>query len=64
LPHELTLANHLRQAFGLTLVQVKAIAGWYPGGKGEVSDAQLHELIMPEIIKNRQEWDRPVPAGS
>src|SRR5712691_62310 len=64
MPHELALAQYLREAFGLTLAQVKPIGGWYPDGKGELSDAQLHEFIMPEILKNRQEWDHPVSSGS
>jgi hypothetical protein len=60
--HELTLAQYLREAFALTLAQVKPIGGWYPNGEGELSDPQLNDIIMPEIAKNRQQWDRLVTS--
>src|SRR5437899_1638413 len=56
-PHLLTLAHYFRAAFGLTLVQVKPLGGWSPDGRGELSDSQLHEFIMPEIEANRPAWD-------
>ena len=59
-PSVLTLAKYLRAAFGLSLLDVKPVGGWSPDGNGELSDAQVGEWIMPEIMKHRSEWDHKV----
>ncbi len=55
--HPLLLARYMREAFGLSLLEVKPIGGWSPGGSGELSDAQLDELLMPGIDANRDWWE-------
>ena len=59
-PHVLTLAKYLREAFGLTLLDVKPLSGWLVDGTGELSDFQLNEFILPEIQRHRSEWDQMV----
>ena len=56
-PHTLLLANYLREAFGLSLLEVKAIGGWSLDGDGELSDDRLNELLMPNIMANRAWWE-------
>ena len=57
-PHFLTLVRYLREAFSLSVGQVKSMSGWLPNGFGELSDSELNEILMPEIMRNRDEWDR------
>ncbi len=56
-PHAVTVIKYIRDAFRLSLAQAKPIAGWFRDGTGDLQDAQLDELVMPEILKNRQKWD-------
>jgi hypothetical protein len=56
-PHIVTLMKYMRKAFSLSLQQVSPVAGWSPDGTGELQDAQLDKLVMPEILKNRPQWD-------
>ena len=56
-PHKVTVIKYMRKAFALRLQQAGPIAGWSSDGTGELQDSRLNELIMPEILKNRQEWD-------
>ena len=53
----LTCAKYLRDAFGSSLHEVKPIGGWSADGNGELSDANLDQLIRPAIIRNRSRWD-------
>jgi len=55
--HPLLLAKYMREAFGLSLLEVKPIGGWSLGGCGELSDDQLDELLMPGILANRDWWE-------
>ena len=55
--HKITLVKYLKEAFGLSLQQASPVAGWAPDGTGELSDAQLDELLMPEILNSRATWE-------
>jgi hypothetical protein len=55
--HTVTLIQYLRAAFGLSLQQAAPLGGWLPDRAGELSDAALDELILPEIMSNRSRWD-------
>ncbi len=57
-PHKLDIIKHMREAFCLTLQQAKPIAGWSADGRGQLSDSQLDDFLMPEILKNRNEWEK------
>jgi hypothetical protein len=61
-PHKITLIKYMRKAFDLTLQEASPIAGWSADGTGDLSDAQVDELVVPEIRDHEQEWDR-VQAG-
>jgi hypothetical protein len=61
-PSVLTLAKYLRAAFGLSLLDVKPLGGWSADGTGELSDSQVSELILPEIMRHRREWDHKIGA--
>src|SRR5436190_16350874 len=54
--HPLTLAKYMREAFGLSLLEVKPIGGWSWEGRGELSDDQLNDLVMPSIVAHRDRW--------
>ena len=56
--HKLDLIKDLREAFCLTLQQAKPVAGWTADGHGELSDKQLDDFLMPEILKNRPNWEK------
>lgn len=56
-PHKLDLIRDVREAFCLTLQQAKPIAGWDVDGRGELSDQQLDDFLMPEILKNQVQWE-------
>src|SRR5260370_30510465 len=56
-PPTIVLIKYLREAFGLTLRQASPAGGWMPDNAGELSDAQLNDLLMPEIMNNRSTWD-------
>jgi hypothetical protein len=56
-PHTVTLIKYLRQAFALTLRQASPVGGWMPDNSGELNDAQLNDLLLPEIMNNRSKWD-------
>ncbi len=53
----LLLAKYLREAFGLSLLEVKPTGGWTLAGTGELSDERLNDLIMPAIKANRYWWE-------
>lgn len=53
---KLDVIQHVRAAFALSLQQAGPLAGW-SALQGELSDAQLDELLMPEIAENRTVWD-------
>jgi hypothetical protein len=55
--HPLLLAKYMREAFGLSLIDVKAIGGWSLEGDGELSDDRLNELMMPAIVSNKVKWE-------
>lgn len=55
-PHKVTLIQYVRAAFALSLQQASPIAGWSADGPRE-QDGWLDRLVMPEILKNRSEWD-------
>jgi hypothetical protein len=63
-PHKVTLIKYMRAAFSLTLQQTSPIAGWSAGGPAELQDSELDKFVMPEIMKNRQEWGSLDPAPS
>ena len=53
-----TLLDHLRAAFHLSLAEVKPVAALSRNGQRQVEDgAQLEELMKPSIQKHREEWD-------
>jgi hypothetical protein len=55
--HTLLLAKYMREAFGLSLLDVKPIGGWAFGGTGELSDARLNELMLPAVNAKRPWWE-------
>ena len=55
--HKVTVIEYMRRAFLLSLQQASPIAGWSADGTGELGDSQLDELVMPEVVMNRQQWD-------
>lgn len=57
-PHILDLIKDLREAFCLTFQQAKPIAGWSPDGSGELTDNQLDDFLMSEIVRNRNDWEK------
>ncbi len=61
--HKLDVIRHMREAFCLTLQQASPIAGWSADGKGTLQDLQLNALIIPEIRKNRPDWDTTEAAA-
>ena len=56
-PHTVALIRYLRQAFALNLRQASPVGGWMPDNSGELNDAQLNDLLLPEILNNRSKWD-------
>lgn len=60
---KLVVIQHVRAAFALSLHQIGPLAGW-SALQGELSDAQLDELLMPEIEENRAAWDGNVARTS
>jgi hypothetical protein len=56
----LSIAKYMREAFGLSLLEVKPIGGWSLEGDGELSDHRLNELMMPAIVANREWWDQQI----
>ena len=60
--HKVTLIEYMRRTFCLTLEQASPIPGWTPERTGELNDARLNELIMPDIQRNRASWDRELAA--
>ena len=55
--HKVTLINYMRAAFALTLEQASPIAGWAADNSGELKDSQLNELVAPDILSTRSQWD-------
>lgn len=56
--HIVTFLNYFRQAFGLTLSDVKPIAALSRNEQREVEDeALLDELLLPVIMKHRTDWE-------
>lgn len=54
---KVSLIKYMRVAFGLTLEQASPIAGWSGGGKSELSDARLNELLAPAILERKAHWE-------
>lgn len=61
-PYTVVFIKYLRGAFGLTLRQASPIGGWMPDSSGELSDSQLNDLLMLEILNNRPTWDASEPV--
>jgi hypothetical protein len=56
-PHIVTLLNYFRQAFSLTLADVKPLAALSRNAQREVEgEALLDELLLPAIQKHRTDW--------
>ena len=56
--HIVTLLNYFREAFCLTLADVKPIAALSRNEQREVQDqALLDELLLPAILKHRTDWE-------
>lgn len=56
--HILTILKYFRQAFGLSLSEVKPIAALSRNEKREIeNDDLLNELLIPKIMERRNEWD-------
>jgi len=49
--------RYFRDAFELTLAQVKPIADWLAYGGGELDEAELHNLVWPCIAGRRDSWE-------
>jgi hypothetical protein len=60
---KLDVIHHVRAAFALSLQQAGPLAGW-AALQGELSDARVDELLMPEIEKNRGVWDAGAARSS
>ena len=57
-PHILTLLEYFRQAFGLSLAEVKPIAALSRTAERELeNDSLLNDLLAPAIGKRRPYWD-------
>jgi hypothetical protein len=56
--HTLDAIRYMREAFHLTLQQVAPIAGWMSAGQEKMQDSQLDECLLPEILRNRPQWDK------
>src|SRR5205823_3356565 len=55
-----SILDHMRAAFHLSLAEVKPVAALSRTDKREVLDeGLLEELMMPPIIQHRSEWDAP-----
>lgn len=60
--HIVTFLNYFREAFGLTLSDVKPIAALSRNEKREVEEeALLDELLLPAILKGRTDWETSEP---
>ena len=57
-------AKQMRNAFCLSLPDVKTIGGWSPDGTGELKDAQIDGFLIPAIEKNRDLWDVPQQSNA
>jgi hypothetical protein len=52
-----TILDHLRSAFCLSLAEVKPVAALSRNGNREIEDAaRLEELMTPSIQKHQSEW--------
>jgi hypothetical protein len=61
-PRIVTLLNYFRQAFSLTLADVKPIAALARNEQREVQgEAILDELLLPAIQKHRSDWEDHQP---
>jgi hypothetical protein len=54
----LELMKYFKEAFHLSIGQVKPICGWYPDGWKECSDVHLNDYLWPEIVANQDKWDQ------
>jgi len=54
--HAVEVLSYFREAFGLTLAQVKPIADWLAYGGGEAAESALHDLVWPGIEWRREYW--------
>jgi hypothetical protein len=65
-PHpQLAALKYLREAFALSLRQVKPLGGWSTDGTGELTDEQLDALLQPELEQTRTQWDaHDLPASA
>lgn len=53
-----TILDYLRSAFCLSLAEAKPFAALSRTEQRDILDeALLNELVMPEIVKHRREWD-------
>ena len=58
--HIVTILNYLRQAFCLTLADVKPIAALSRNEPREIEDEnRLNELLLPAIQRHRSDWEKP-----
>jgi hypothetical protein len=58
--HIVTTLNYFRQAFCLTLADVKPIAALSRNEQREIEDEnQLNELLLPAILRHRSDWEMP-----
>src|SRR4051812_29825148 len=56
--HIVTLLNYFRQAFALTLTDVKPVSALSRNEQREVeNEALLDEVLSPAILKRRPDWD-------
>src|SRR5262245_4957118 len=59
-PHIATVLDYFRQAFCLTLADVKPIAALSRNPERNVEDeALLDQLLMPPILSHHTEWEDP-----
>jgi hypothetical protein len=55
-----TILEHLRSAFCLSLAEVKPVAALSRNAGRDIEDETLlEELIQPSIHKHQREWDTP-----
>jgi hypothetical protein len=60
--HIVTLLNYFRQAFGLTLADVKPIAALSRNEQREIEDeALLNEILVPAISRRRADGETSKP---
>ena len=59
-PDIVSIMEHMRSAFQLSLAEVKPIAALSRADQRDlVNEELLEELMMPPIIHHRSQWDGP-----